>query len=831
MKKRIVTVFVFAMILIPFTVWSAELKDGRIYFGTMGYVAEKLVVPSGQCGLTSVQIPRMDREGSYLLVISDVPADGGFPNVLYQTPFHEPIYPAPTDGPESILVDMREQAGSELGDLIQSEMEIMIGVGYYPEGKLPFSVPVSSGATEVMYGEIDDSMLLLISLLAGNGGTGTDLGGLIGGDLGGLTGGDSGLGDLGDLGGFAGGDSGLVDLGDLGGLAGGDSGLPFSVARNSRASGNFQFRRSAKSEVFPDLGGLFGAGDSGTDTGLGDLGGLFGDTSGLGGLGGLLGGSSDLGIFGGGLDGLLGDNLTSVPGYTAFSVVWRGQCNCMENNCIPFFTKGADQIINEDAGLQTVPAWAKDIHPGCPEESDQILTFHVSTGSESLFAPDGKPQIDPATGNLTYTPAPDAFGTAWITVVLKDDGGSACDQGAESDAENFSILVDFINDAPSFTKGADQTVGLNAGQQTVQQWASDISPGAGNESFQELTFLLTTDNDALFSELPQIDAITGNLTYKSAPDAQGTAIVTVRLKDDGGTENLGLDSSEPQQFRITVDPSLLRTKQLERDIYEPDNTPEQASVIVINDEAQTHNFHDAEDVADWVKFYGLAETSYEIESKNAGQNCDIAIELYDSDLAAPEESADRYGPGQDELLSWLCPEDGVYYVKLTNMHAGASGENTAYEFAVNYTEAGPDEGVIQGYITYCVTGDPVAGVTVRTTGKRTAISDAEGFYRIINHPSGQYAMTVSADCYKSFKDSVNVEKSGTADKSVCIVSIEKGSVNADDVINLADAVLALQITAGMVPSTTICHHLEINNDGRVGLAEAIYVLRRVADGF
>jgi hypothetical protein len=555
MKKRIVTVFVFTMILIPLSVWSAELRDGRIYFGTMGYVAEKLVVPSGQCGLTSVEIPRMDREGSYLLVISDVPEDGGFPNVLYQTPFHEPIYPSPTDGPESILVNMQEQAGSELGNLIQSEMEIMIGVGYYPEGKLPFSVRVSSGENGVMYGEIDDSMLLLVSLLAGNGGTGTDLGGLIGGDLGGLVGGDSGLGDLGGLGGLAGGGS---DLGGLGGLVGGDSGLPFSVARNFRTPGNLQFRRSAKSDEIPDLGGLFDTGDSETDTGLGGLGSLFGDSSDLGifgGLGGLLGGGSDLGILGGGLDGLLGDNLTSVPGYTAFSVIWRGQCNCMENNCIPFFTKGADQIVNEDAGLQTVPAWAKDIHPGCPEESDQILTFHVSTGNESLFAPDGKPQIDPATGNLTYTPAPNAYGTAWITVVLKDDGGSACDQGAESDAEQFSIQVNFVNDAPSFTKGADQTISLNAGQQTVQQWASDISPGDANESFQNLTFHLTTDNDALFAELPQIDAGTGDLTYQPAPDAQGTAVVTVSLKDDG-TEYPGTDTSDSQQFRITIDPSL-----------------------------------------------------------------------------------------------------------------------------------------------------------------------------------------------------------------------------------------------------------------------------------
>jgi hypothetical protein len=270
-------------------------------------------------------------------------------------------------------------------------------------------------------------------------------------------------------------------------------------------------------------------------------------------------------------------------------------------------------------------------------------------------------------------------------------------------------------------------------------------------------------------------------------------------------------------------------KQSERDIepdsYESDNTSEQASVIVINDEAQKHNFHNAEDIADWVKFYGLSGVGYEIKAKNVGENCDIVIEL----STKPVKRRNLNGPGGDELLSWLCQEDGIYYVKVTNILSGTSGEKTEYELSVNYTEAGPDEGVIQGDIKYCVTGDPVAGAVIRTTGKRTAISEADGSYQIINHPSGQYAMTVSADCYESFKDSVDVEESGTMDKSVCIVPIEKGSVNADDVIDLADAVLALQIAAGLVPSTTICHHSEINNDGQVALPEAIYVLRMVAD--
>ena len=65
-------------------------------------------------------------------------------------------------------------------------------------------------------------------------------------------------------------------------------------------------------------------------------------------------------------------------------------------------------------------------------------------------------------------------------------------------------------------------------------------------------FLVTTDNDGLFSSLPAIDAATGQLTYTPAIDASGTANIAVRLMDDGGTANGGVDKSGPLSFAIKV---------------------------------------------------------------------------------------------------------------------------------------------------------------------------------------------------------------------------------------------------------------------------------------
>jgi hypothetical protein len=214
-------------------------------------------------------------------------------------------------------------------------------------------------------------------------------------------------------------------------------------------------------------------------------------------------------------------------------------------NDIPFFTKGADQTVLEDCGLQTVAAWATGISAGAANESSQVLTFTLTNSNPALFS------IQPAcsaTGTLTYVPAPNAFGTATVTVTLTDDataGGPALTTAPVT----FTITVTPVNDAPSFTGPASITVFEDSGTYSAI-WATAISTGALNE-VQSLDFIVTNDNTALFSTQPAI-APNGTLTFAPAADANGIATVTVRLHDNGGTLNGGVDTSAPQTFTITV---------------------------------------------------------------------------------------------------------------------------------------------------------------------------------------------------------------------------------------------------------------------------------------
>jgi hypothetical protein len=216
----------------------------------------------------------------------------------------------------------------------------------------------------------------------------------------------------------------------------------------------------------------------------------------------------------------------------------------------PSFTKGANPTVLEDIGPQTVPGWAAAITPGPSNETGQMLTFTVTNNNSSLFS---DPPAITANGTLTFAPAPNVNGAATVTIQLRDDGGTANGGSDISPPQSFTITIVPVNDAPSFTKGPNQTVAEDAGSITANGWVTAISAGPPDEVSQTLTFLVTNNNNALFLNQPAISPV-GSLMFTPATNANGTATVTVRLQDSGGTANGGADTSLPQTFTITVTP-------------------------------------------------------------------------------------------------------------------------------------------------------------------------------------------------------------------------------------------------------------------------------------
>jgi hypothetical protein len=174
--------------------------------------------------------------------------------------------------------------------------------------------------------------------------------------------------------------------------------------------------------------------------------------------------------------------------------------------------------------------------------SRSVATFTLVKGPKhaSLFRlfPDGKFTYQPETGFVGQD-----------TFMFQGNGLNGHSVSLPATA---TINVAWINSAPTFHGGGDQTSKEDAGPQTVPGWATQMSAGSPlNDTIEHLQWIVNTDQPMLFEEQPKI-LEDGTLCYTAAPHASGVAHVTVNLKNDGGTENGGRDTSPPYEFVINI---------------------------------------------------------------------------------------------------------------------------------------------------------------------------------------------------------------------------------------------------------------------------------------
>ena len=103
------------------------------------------------------------------------------------------------------------------------------------------------------------------------------------------------------------------------------------------------------------------------------------------------------------------------------------------------------------------------------------------------------------------------------------------------------------------------------------------------------------------------------------------------------------------------------------DIYEPDNTPDQASTIIPNAAAQIHSLDTTADV-DWAKFTLTQDTGVKIQT--AGSHGDTELQLFTAaDTTDPILTDDNSGAGLFSLIKTNLAA-GTYFVRVND--AGAT---------------------------------------------------------------------------------------------------------------------------------------------------------------
>ncbi|WOO42214.1 hypothetical protein [Rubellicoccus peritrichatus] len=203
---------------------------------------------------------------------------------------------------------------------------------------------------------------------------------------------------------------------------------------------------------------------------------------------------------------------------------------------LPTFSLLDGPTVGEDSGAYSKDDFAYDLETHYDEVS--FSSFTVTNNNNGLFS--SQPAIS-ADGTLTFTPAPDAYGTALVTVVGTTD--IALTDYADSDPVTFTIEVthDITDDPPTDILLSKNTISENS---TAVGTVSAADPAGGT-----LSYSIGTDNDSAFFT---IDETSGALAFLNAPsfetpqdaDVDNTYHVTV-VVTGGGTASI--------TFEVTVE--------------------------------------------------------------------------------------------------------------------------------------------------------------------------------------------------------------------------------------------------------------------------------------
>src|SRR5581483_7555351 len=183
----------------------------------------------------------------------------------------------------------------------------------------------------------------------------------------------------------------------------------------------------------------------------------------------------------------------------------------------------ADAVALAEGSTQSFDVAAND-SPGPADEAAQHLTVTAAHGTVAL-----------TNGLVTYTPAPTYNGTDSFTYTVCDDGTSNGQPDARCSTGAVQVTVWEVNDPP--VPQAD-TASLGEDSFALVNVLRNDLPGPANENDQHL---VVQSVGAAANGIAMVDAATGQVLYRPAPDYNGPDSFTYTVCDDGTTHGV-LDS-------------------------------------------------------------------------------------------------------------------------------------------------------------------------------------------------------------------------------------------------------------------------------------------------
>lgn len=186
------------------------------------------------------------------------------------------------------------------------------------------------------------------------------------------------------------------------------------------------------------------------------------------------------------------------------------------------------------------------------------------------------------------------------------------------------------------------------------------------------------------------------------------------------------------------------------DLYEPNNEPQQATPILVEDKnRQQYTLH-SEDV-DWFKFYAAEGIKYEAIIDSVGADLDIVIELYDHKGTLLDKD--------DSFVSQRAPAEGWYLIKISDS-AAASEQcrvNIQYELRVARTIAPVLGGEIGGFVTDALSGKPIENAIIYSScAENNRVPSLKGGHYSLISKTGSCKLKVKAEGYQPLTCQIQV---------------------------------------------------------------------------
>ena len=198
----------------------------------------------------------------------------------------------------------------------------------------------------------------------------------------------------------------------------------------------------------------------------------------------------------------------------------------------------------------------------------------------------------------------------------------------------------------------------------------------------------------------------------------------------------------------------------EPDQFEPNDTPENANLIIIgSDERPLRNFHSNTDI-DWVVFFAQNDEFYTIDISPVNNNADLLPDytlffLNGSELF--QECETIRGGNSDQFD---CPvigsefnpsKKGFYFIKLENSNPNVTGDGSSYTIGI----IGQLTGNIGGHVRDAITKEPIIGATITIKGSSLSLqSKTAGLYTLRFPPFNSFILLATHDDYIEFKTEV-----------------------------------------------------------------------------